>query len=199
MGDSLKIPDDLPQPKNVYMEQIEILKPLLKSESKSESKAEVKTKKTSPRATKMDISDQPSTSSASQITRVSSKGKITTYTADQECQIQSAPPGSTLAKLEKAAPYNIFFTTIIKASETLTQPNAITFTGKETFCLFGLTLLCMYIFFILDLLCPSLGELKCSLQINFMIDIDWLLKQYKARNLQYVVFPKSQTCNNIFF
>lgn len=62
---------------------------------------------------------------------MSSKGKTTVYRADQESQAKAAPPGSMLEKLAKAAPYNIFFTTICKAPETLTQPNAVKFTGKR--------------------------------------------------------------------
>lgn len=65
-----------------------------------------------------------------------------------------------LSKLEKASPYYIFFTKVPKAKETMQAEHTITFT---------------------DLLCPSLGELKCSLQLNFMIDVMWLMEQYKAR------------------
>lgn len=98
----------------------------------------------------------------------SNKGKTTVFTekftneTNDNFKEKCKPEETMLEKLERAAPYNLFFTTINKAPETLRQPNAITFT---------------------DLLCPSLGELKCSLQINFIIDIAWLLKQYKARNL----------------
>ncbi|XP_018573355.1 probable tyrosyl-DNA phosphodiesterase isoform X2 [Anoplophora glabripennis] len=151
MGDSLVIPDNSPQPKNVYLEQIEILKPIIakKNVSKDSSK-----QKSMP-----DLSGDAGPSSSK---KVSNKGKTTIYNGELNTGVQLAKPGTMLEKLEKAAPYNLFFTTVNKAPETLKQPNAITFT---------------------DLLCPSLGDLKCSLQINFMIDIDWLLKQYKARNL----------------
>lgn len=73
-----------------------------------------------------------------------------------------ANPKTMVEKLQNAAPYNLFFTTIPKSPETLKHLNSITFT---------------------DLLCPSLGELKSSLQINFMIDIMWLMERYRERNL----------------
>lgn len=40
----------------------------------------------------------------------------------------------------------------------------------------------------IDLLCPSLGKLKNSLQINFMIDIMWLIEQYEAQNVGFVSY-----------
>nr|XP_023029940.1 probable tyrosyl-DNA phosphodiesterase [Leptinotarsa decemlineata] len=141
MGDSAIIPDGLPQPKNVYVEQLEILRQI---------SASSKQQTTSNKATSSG-NNVPSTSSSSTSHKLSNETK------------PGAPnfgKGTMMEKLERVSPYNLFFTTIIKASETLKQSNSITFT---------------------DLLCPSLGELKCSLQINFMIDIDWLLKQYQAR------------------
>ncbi|XP_022901659.2 probable tyrosyl-DNA phosphodiesterase [Onthophagus taurus] len=65
-------------------------------------------------------------------------------------------------KLENNRPYNIFFSSINQIPETLQQRNSITFS---------------------DLLCPSLGELKCSLQINFLIDIPWIIDQYKVHKV----------------
>nr|CAH7733886.1 unnamed protein product [Callosobruchus chinensis] len=172
MGDTVKIPDDMPQPASLYKEQIEILKPILKSSSKNgvaDDSDDLTAKKPSNNTLKQKAQKSPSsTGSSSEVAgsskgRVSNRGKTTSYQSTGDTiDYKKAPPGSMLEKLERVAPYNLFFTTISKAPETLTQPNAITFT---------------------DLLCPSLGSLKCSLQINFMIDIDWLLKQYKARGL----------------
>ena len=119
--EKIKIPDNYPQDKTVYLEQLEVLGPLVKDKPLA----------------------KPSTSQATQ----------------SEC----ARPGTMLEKLQKAAPYNLFFTTIPKSPDTSKQANSVTFP---------------------DLLCPSLGQLKCSLQINFMIDIGWLMEQYKARNLE---------------
>ncbi|XP_071056640.1 probable tyrosyl-DNA phosphodiesterase isoform X2 [Onthophagus taurus] len=65
-------------------------------------------------------------------------------------------------KMKSNYPYNLFFTTIPKLHDTLNQKNSITFS---------------------DLLCPSLGELKCSLQLNFLVEIEWLIEQYKVHNV----------------
>ncbi|XP_048485908.1 probable tyrosyl-DNA phosphodiesterase [Plutella xylostella] len=68
-----------------------------------------------------------------------------------------APPGKMAAKHAASAPYHVFYTTITDARETHRQPYSITFQ---------------------EILDPSLGELKCSLQINFMVEVGWLLAQY---------------------
>ncbi|XP_059045014.1 probable tyrosyl-DNA phosphodiesterase [Achroia grisella] len=67
------------------------------------------------------------------------------------------PRGNMAAKHAVSAPYHIFYTTISDAKETHHQPYSITF---------------------LEILDRSLGELKCSLQINFMVELGWLLAQY---------------------
>lgn len=67
------------------------------------------------------------------------------------------PKGKMAAKHAASAPYYIFYTTIKDAKETHTQPYSITFQ---------------------EILDRSLGELNCSLQINFMVEIGWLLAQY---------------------
>ncbi|XP_065158856.1 probable tyrosyl-DNA phosphodiesterase [Atheta coriaria] len=64
-------------------------------------------------------------------------------------------------RLELCAPFNLFFTTIPEEPKT-TGYNCIAFP---------------------DLICPSLGILEKSLQINFMLDIDWLIDQYEVHNL----------------
>lgn len=68
-----------------------------------------------------------------------------------------APKGKIAAKLAAAAPYNMFFTTITDAPVTHREPLSVTFQ---------------------ELLDPSLGELECSVQMNFMVDIGWLLGHY---------------------
>ncbi|KAI5637174.1 tyrosyl-DNA phosphodiesterase domain-containing protein [Phthorimaea operculella] len=67
------------------------------------------------------------------------------------------PRGKMADKHKNSAPYHIFYTTITDARETHSQPYSVTF---------------------MELLDSSLGELKCSLQINFMVDATWLLAQY---------------------
>jgi tyrosyl-DNA phosphodiesterase-1 len=71
-------------------------------------------------------------------------------------------PLTMLEKLERAAPYNVFFNTIPDLPDTLGDPDNVNFA---------------------DLLCPSLGQLKCSLQLNFIINPAWLMDQYNARAL----------------
>ncbi|XP_034238223.1 probable tyrosyl-DNA phosphodiesterase isoform X2 [Thrips palmi] len=65
--------------------------------------------------------------------------------------------GDVQAKLDAAAPYNFFLTSITDSPQTHSEPLTITFT---------------------ELLDKSLGELESSLQINFMVELGWLLAQY---------------------
>lgn len=67
------------------------------------------------------------------------------------------PRGQMADKLKKAAPYNVFLTTVAAAPETHSDPLSVTFQ---------------------ELLDPSLGDLESSVQFNFMIDIGWLLAHY---------------------
>ncbi|KAK3912577.1 putative tyrosyl-DNA phosphodiesterase [Frankliniella fusca] len=65
--------------------------------------------------------------------------------------------GDVQAKLDASAPYFFFLTAITDCRETHQEPLTITFT---------------------ELLDPGLGELQSSLQINFMVELGWLLAQY---------------------
>uniref|UniRef100_A0A182JRK8 PBZ-type domain-containing protein n=1 Tax=Anopheles christyi TaxID=43041 RepID=A0A182JRK8_9DIPT len=68
-----------------------------------------------------------------------------------------AERGRMAQKLAAAAPYNFFLTTITASKLTHTEPLSVTFQ---------------------ELLDSSLGELECSVQMNFMVDIGWLLAHY---------------------
>lgn len=68
-----------------------------------------------------------------------------------------APKGLMAKKLENAAPYNFFLTTISDSKPTHSEPLSVTFQ---------------------ELLDPSLGDLDSSIQINFMIDVGFLMAQY---------------------
>ncbi|XP_050498259.1 probable tyrosyl-DNA phosphodiesterase [Diabrotica virgifera virgifera] len=173
MGSPVEIPSDFPQPQQVYLEQIEMLQSLLKtshlkdiqnlpgSSTSAEKKPEKQEKsnsstKTSPAKTQKGKNIAPKSSTVLEEDHVE-----VVHILDSPI-LKKSGHETMMEKIERMAPYSVFFTTIIKAPETKRQENAITFT---------------------DLLCPSLGILKNSLQINFMIDIDWLLKQYKERGL----------------
>lgn len=106
MSDYSEMPDVIPQPKETA----------------------IKSEQTLPQISENDTFNTPSTS---EVREIPSGRKTTAYRATEELREKPTSPCCMLEKLEKAAPYNIFFNTIIKAPETLTQPNAITFTGKQ--------------------------------------------------------------------
>lgn len=68
-----------------------------------------------------------------------------------------APKGKMAEKLKAAHPYNYFLTVIPSSPATHSEPLSITFQ---------------------ELLDSSLGELESSVQINFMVELGWLLAQY---------------------
>ncbi|XP_058067233.1 probable tyrosyl-DNA phosphodiesterase [Anopheles bellator] len=68
-----------------------------------------------------------------------------------------APRGHMAQKLAAAAPYNFFLTTITDSKPTHSEPLSVTFQ---------------------ELLDSSLGQLESSVQMNFMVDIGWLLAHY---------------------
>lgn len=67
------------------------------------------------------------------------------------------PKGQMAQKLAKAHPYNYFLTAITSSPQTHTEPLSIT---------------------LQEILDPSLGDIECTAQINFMVDIGWLLGHY---------------------
>ncbi|KAG5672258.1 hypothetical protein PVAND_002399 [Polypedilum vanderplanki] len=80
------------------------------------------------------------------------------------------PRGRMAEKLRKAAPYNMFLTTVTSSPQTHHEPLSITFQ---------------------ELLDPSLGDLESSVQFNFVVDIGWLLAHYtfaKLRHLPLTIF-----------
>ncbi|XP_016955047.1 probable tyrosyl-DNA phosphodiesterase [Drosophila biarmipes] len=65
--------------------------------------------------------------------------------------------GGMAKKLERAAPYNMFLTAITDSKPTHSEPLSIT---------------------LQEILDESLGEIESTVQINFMVDIGWLLGHY---------------------
>lgn len=85
------------------------------------------------------------------------------------------PKGQMAAKLEAAAPYNYFLTAITSSPATHKEPLTVTLQGNlKHFLLMHF----VYIQHFAEILDPSLGELECSMHMNFMIDIGWLLGHY---------------------
>jgi hypothetical protein len=62
-------------------------------------------------------------------------------------------------RLAEAGPYNFFLTAVRDSPPTHTEALSIRFH---------------------ELLDPSMGDLDSSLQINFMVEMDWLLEMYKV-------------------
>lgn len=91
-----------------------------------------------------------------------------------------APMGQFLTKWKRAAPYYMFFTTILKIPETRTQPLSVTFS---------------------ELLDRSIGDIVQSLHTTMVVDLDWLWSQYKLAaqrgkiriTVLYGIEPKVQT------
>lgn len=109
--ESFELPSDYPQTKQIVLEQLTVLRDIKKI--------------------KLDINKtvQPGSSSNEQ-NRTSSRNKSTTYVpsfSTSKNNINSKC--TTLEKLNQNMPYNLFFTIIPDSSETITQKNAITFTG----------------------------------------------------------------------
>ncbi|XP_026473134.1 probable tyrosyl-DNA phosphodiesterase [Ctenocephalides felis] len=86
-----------------------------------------------------------------------------------------APQGKFAEKLAKASPYNFFLTTVTANRVTHDEPLSVTFT---------------------ELLDKSLGELESSVQINFMVDLSWLLAHYYVsgnRDTQLLILYGEET------
>ncbi|KAK9876580.1 hypothetical protein WA026_013960 [Henosepilachna vigintioctopunctata] len=157
------IPENLPQPKTLYTEQLEILKGLGTTKATLTSSNQAGASTSYEKSLKNKVNNEiPADEKNGAIPN--KKAKTTIYQSVKE-EVTSKAIGSRSDMLQKwnlNYPYYIFYTTIPKSPDTLRQKNSITFT---------------------DILCPSLGKLKCTLQINFMIDIMWLMEQYKIKNV----------------
>jgi len=71
----------------------------------------------------------------------------------------SKPRSKIQQKLDAAAPYNFFLTKV--------KDNPATHDARHSI-------------YMTDLMHPSLGKIKSSLQINFMVELDWLLMNYEV-------------------
>lgn len=75
------------------------------------------------------------------------------------------PKGEAIKKYEASHPYNFFLTAIVDSPPTHQETLSITMQ---------------------ELLDTSLGDLESSVQINFMVDIGWLLAHYYFAGHLYV-------------
>lgn len=75
------------------------------------------------------------------------------------------PRNRMAQKIRSAAPYNFFLTSITSSRSTHSDEHFVTFQ---------------------EILDPSLGELVSSIQINFTVDFEWLLGQYKIAGLDHL-------------
>lgn len=152
-----RIPDQLMSQKDLILDQIKLLnelfpnEPCAKKKKNDENQSTVNISKPNfvdNRPKPMVVSDQPSSTSQND---TAPKVDILKY-------IQVVRPKGLMAqKLAAAAPYNFFLTCISSSPATHAEPLSVTFQ---------------------EILDPSLGELESSVQINFMVEIGWLLGQY---------------------
>lgn len=119
MGENFELPANFPQSKNVIDEQLQTLKTLNKNMSDINLKV-----------------DQP-TSSMSNTKSGSSKESSSIYKKREKTTsfVPNTKPlnasGSNMSeRLENAAPYNIFFTKVPDAPQTVSAANSISFPGK---------------------------------------------------------------------
>lgn len=136
--------------------------------SSSIQKTAAESKSIEPIAAKKKIEQIASSSKSLEIIKSSTNGerktdttatsKITEHPRNIRDYIQVVlPRGKMAEKLANAAPYNYFLTAITSSPSTHTERQSIT---------------------LQEILDPSLGEIESSVQINFMVDIGWLLGHY---------------------
>lgn len=137
-----QVPDDIPIPRDLMLQQIEIIKQLFPNRFLKQN-------------TKISALDdetvQPSTSNETKLIYFEDNVEV------QDHIKVIRPKGKMAEKLMEARPYNYFLTCVTSSPQTHNEPLSITFQ---------------------EILDPSLGDLECSVQINFLIDPDWLLLQY---------------------
>ncbi|XP_073834571.1 tyrosyl-DNA phosphodiesterase glaikit isoform X1 [Musca autumnalis] len=152
------IPKELSQNAEVILQQLKLLEKIFPKGSEAPKK-ENTTCETAVKAAKRECSPRPSTSSgasgSNSDSNLAKKQKITRNIRDYVPVV--VEKGQMLRKLEAASPYNFFLTAITDSKATHNEP--LTITMQE----------------ILD---ESLGIIEESVQINFMVDIGWLLGHY---------------------
>lgn len=108
---------------------------------------------------KVEKSDAIPSSSNSAIpsSNVAEPTVASTSTRKIETNDKKKAKNSLAQKLIDSRPYNLFLTCVTSSPQTHTEPLSITF---------------------MDILHESLGELECSVQINYQVEANWLFSQY---------------------
>lgn len=167
------IPNDFLSDKDLILDQIKILNEHFPRQTETETEPAAKRSKadeTTPVQSKTVNSPavKPKATSSSVDGCVQSNGNVASTSAAAAPAAASqmpkvnihdyikvvTPKGQMAQKLANARPYNYFLTCITESPKTHTEPLSITFQ---------------------EILDPSLGDLECSVQINFMVEAGWLL------------------------
>lgn len=190
LDDTLNIPDvlDFECDRSQLLDQLKVIQIVMRKERDKDTDSFLKLKKdllstditknsaTSKSPNKVSKSESHSLDSENQQSSSSSVSIMDTYVScklnkdreeirrkaikrmkQQGFEVSLVEPGEFAIKYALAAPYYVFFTRIEKSLSTYNQPLSITFP---------------------EILDKSLGEIKSSLQITFMVDVGWLCLQY---------------------
>ncbi|XP_075154610.1 tyrosyl-DNA phosphodiesterase glaikit [Haematobia irritans] len=153
-----KIPNELVKNAEIISQQLKLMETLFPKDpsAKRQENPQGRDKELPKYEKKRDTSPKPSTSTGHDInSNLAKKQKITRDIRDYVPVV--VQKGMMAKKLESAAPYNFFLTAITDSKPTHTEPLSITFQ---------------------EILDESLGVIESSVQINFMVDIGWLLGHY---------------------
>ncbi|XP_031632365.1 probable tyrosyl-DNA phosphodiesterase [Contarinia nasturtii] len=156
--EQFKIPDELISHKELIIDQIKIIEELFPTNKSNEEPLAKKNKPDkalaiSSHSNESNGVDKISLNSASTSQQSASVSKFDIH---QYIKVVT-PKGKMKEKLDAAQPFNFFLTSITSSPPTHNEPLSITFQ---------------------EILDSSLGELESSVQINFMVEIGWLLGQY---------------------
>lgn len=173
-----KVPDEFQSQKDLFLSQIKIINELFPRQDANEpvAKRAKPDEKDAVPAKTGNASVEPSTTNGSASSNGDAKEASSSSSTSASASAPAAPTpkkgpkvnihdyikvvnqkGKMAEKLAAAKPYNYFLTCITSSPQTHSEPLSITFQ---------------------ELLDPSLGDLECSVQINFMVEVGWLLGQY---------------------
>ncbi|XP_013100398.2 probable tyrosyl-DNA phosphodiesterase [Stomoxys calcitrans] len=154
------IPSDLLDNVDVILQQLKLMEKIFPKDDSSPKKEQANPQGQGAgftKSEKRDSSPKPSTSRGHSApdSNLAKKQKITRDIKDYIPVV--VEKGQMSKKLEAASPYNFFLTAITDSKRTHSEPLTIT---------------------LQEILDESLGVIESSVQINFMVDIGWLLGHY---------------------